>query len=577
MINSIKFASQDSEKSNTFDEKSEKSGERSAKSSPAALGVERSAIKNDTNNISVSDVEALRSIPRKSINAFTSEDIKKAEPWARKFYAELGTKSPFFRAWFGDWRAYDQELITPVTKSGAARGSAVNKDTGWNINISRQIHKETTHQSSTSVKNAVKYLPYIDEITQKAVLFDTVMSDKDNELSLMFHSFFKHSARDYSSDEKLSSASRRLLRTYKKMFDELSAENMGNNAFGTSSIFSEKVHDSGERSSLSKGKTIRLENEIKKLGNLGITLDVGGKKIRIATDTFTVNKNIFSNKGRTKHEVNARIKAIPEFADIIKQSVYYDTDTQIRGLENEAKKGVIAMHRFKGSYNNYDIEILVRDKGSKQFLYEIKFIEKEKSSQQSISMEQIEKGILDETDTIGKQGSSDIRNDKSDPKKQSAKEARLQSDLERAREQNKKLRARHEQEISDLKARQRESNKRARESRARTAKKHSVARSVSRLSTRLLHPTKTKNILEGMQSLVFEALSHINLNTEALDSLAKVESELAKLTREDVRDEQKQEIATTSNDERLTTRSVEVNDNLFDNSISQNTEKKQYF
>lgn len=45
------------------------------------------------------------------------------------------------------------------------------------------------------------------------------------------------------------------------------------------------------------------------------------------------------------------------------------------------------MHRFKGSYDGFDIEVVVRDKGSNQFLYEIKFIEKEKSPQQSMTDE----------------------------------------------------------------------------------------------------------------------------------------------------------------------------------------------
>ncbi len=57
--------------------------------------------------ITLQDVEVLRSIGRKSINAFTADEIKKAQKWAYKFYKELGTKSPFFRAWFGEWRAYD--------------------------------------------------------------------------------------------------------------------------------------------------------------------------------------------------------------------------------------------------------------------------------------------------------------------------------------------------------------------------------------------------------------------------------------------------------------------------------------
>lgn len=54
----------------------------------------------DTDIITVKDIDNLRSIGRKSVNDFTSEDIKKAEPFARRYFKELGVKSPFFRAWF---------------------------------------------------------------------------------------------------------------------------------------------------------------------------------------------------------------------------------------------------------------------------------------------------------------------------------------------------------------------------------------------------------------------------------------------------------------------------------------------
>ena len=59
--------------------------------------------------ITIRDVEVLRSIGRKSINEFSPEEIKKAQKWAYKFYKELGVKSPFFRAWFGEWRECDYE------------------------------------------------------------------------------------------------------------------------------------------------------------------------------------------------------------------------------------------------------------------------------------------------------------------------------------------------------------------------------------------------------------------------------------------------------------------------------------
>lgn len=229
-------------------------------------------------------------------------------------------------------------------------------------------------------------------------------------------SFFRKSAREYSSVQGLSAQARKFVRQYKALFESLAERNQGNNALSialegagakkmpVTNTNGDSVHVTGDndeeapattntdvdtdtRFALSKGKAERLKNDLVKLGTLGIRLDAGGKSIRILTDKFTQNKNIFSNKGRNMREVNARIKAIPHFAEILRSCTYEGSDTEIHGLENEAKKGVVAMHRFKGSYDGFDIEVVVRDKGSKQFLYEIKFIEKEKSPQQSMTDE----------------------------------------------------------------------------------------------------------------------------------------------------------------------------------------------
>ncbi len=147
--------------------------------------------------ITAADVDVLKSIDKingkpKSVSQFTSEDIEKTQKWAYKFYKEIGTKSPFFRAWFGDWREYDSSKTTIVSTEGALRGNTRNEDTDWNIIISRQVHKETTHHSSEKVKTAVRYLPYIEQITKNAVLLDSYISEKDNNLSAMFHSFYAY-------------------------------------------------------------------------------------------------------------------------------------------------------------------------------------------------------------------------------------------------------------------------------------------------------------------------------------------------------------------------------------------------
>ena len=149
-----------------------------------------------TSGITLEDVNALRSIGRKSINAFTSEEIRATEPWARKFYRELGTKSPFFRAWFGDWREND---TTPVTlpdideNAQIASGKIVNQDTGVTISWSKGILRESTIHARREVRSYVELLvKNIKEVAEKAVFFDTVVSDTTSK-SKMDGTAFLHS------------------------------------------------------------------------------------------------------------------------------------------------------------------------------------------------------------------------------------------------------------------------------------------------------------------------------------------------------------------------------------------------
>ena len=129
--------------------------------------------------ITVSDVEALRSIGRKSVNDFTSEDIKKAEPFARRYFKELGVKSPFFRAWFGDWRAHDTSKIKPIHvnmhKSEIERGHFVNEDTGWNIGVSSVGINDTISHSGKE-KLSVIAMNNLGDIIRNSVLLDSETS-----------------------------------------------------------------------------------------------------------------------------------------------------------------------------------------------------------------------------------------------------------------------------------------------------------------------------------------------------------------------------------------------------------------
>lgn len=141
------------------------------------------------------DIEQLRSIGSKSIFDFTHEDIQKSEKWAKKFYSELSEKSPFFRAWFGDWRANDTEKINIVSvptidikDATLEYGDYHINDTGWDVYAGRTLKDDTTHHSGGERIN-VKSLNSIESILQNAVLFDTVVSENNTNKKAKYTAF----------------------------------------------------------------------------------------------------------------------------------------------------------------------------------------------------------------------------------------------------------------------------------------------------------------------------------------------------------------------------------------------------
>lgn len=135
--------------------------------------------------ITTSDKKQLKSIGLKHVSDFDSNDIKVSEKWARIFWKELKEKSPFFRAWFGDWRAYSTDDVNKVTQKSDTRGVKKNQDTGWDINRSAKVSWEN-HNSAASISGK-SFMPYIDGIIENAILLDSAISDKDNENSLFYH------------------------------------------------------------------------------------------------------------------------------------------------------------------------------------------------------------------------------------------------------------------------------------------------------------------------------------------------------------------------------------------------------
>lgn len=142
-------------------------------------------------------VQSLRAIGRKSINAFTDSDIKASAKWAYKFFQELGTKSPFFRAWFGDWRAFDTSTTQIVeasrTEGKNPRGTYKNKDTGWNI-VSSSVGYDETVSHSGRDKLSIRAMQNIDKVIENSILLDTEVSEfgrgKKSEGTAFIHKFY---------------------------------------------------------------------------------------------------------------------------------------------------------------------------------------------------------------------------------------------------------------------------------------------------------------------------------------------------------------------------------------------------
>lgn len=147
--------------------------------------------------ITVEDVEVLRSLGNKSVNDFTPEDIKITQKWAYKFYMELGEKSPFFRAWFGDWRAFDQDTTKVIDATPSIgknpRGKFRNKDTGWEINSSSVGYDETVSHSGKNKKSIIA-MQNIDKIIENAILLNTEVSEygrgKKSVYTAFMHKFY---------------------------------------------------------------------------------------------------------------------------------------------------------------------------------------------------------------------------------------------------------------------------------------------------------------------------------------------------------------------------------------------------
>lgn len=149
--------------------------------------------------ISIDDVNALHSIePRKSILNFTSDEFEKTVAFSKAMYADLGEKSPYFRRSI-EWRDSEEARIPiievedrnadfksvrdDIKSQIIMRGAAVNLDTGWNIQVSRNGLEDTVaygkYHHDPATFNALYHIP---EIIANSVLLDTVTSEHNNNV-----------------------------------------------------------------------------------------------------------------------------------------------------------------------------------------------------------------------------------------------------------------------------------------------------------------------------------------------------------------------------------------------------------
>ncbi len=161
-----------------------------------ALGIGVDAEGGGQYSVSNAEIQAVQGIGRKSVNDFTTEDLQKTETFARMYWREMGVKSPFFRAWFGDWRANDKTPIQVVNVNRDApykAGKTVNNDTGRVISWGNDFQRETrAHQRSDGIASSI--VGNIESLVKNAVLLDTVTSGRSSKTKLpgttFMHSFY---------------------------------------------------------------------------------------------------------------------------------------------------------------------------------------------------------------------------------------------------------------------------------------------------------------------------------------------------------------------------------------------------
>ena len=168
---------------------------------PGALNEYMEFLRADGGTVPAGSVnrEDFNAVRGKNVGALTDSELESLKSPARKYYEEMGTKSPFFRAKSGDWREYDTTEVLTATKARRdekgrpiVTGEVKNSDTGWSVIVSPRISEATEHGRGKAVERNAEYMPYIHDAVKKAVLVSSKISDSESGISLMEHDMYAY-------------------------------------------------------------------------------------------------------------------------------------------------------------------------------------------------------------------------------------------------------------------------------------------------------------------------------------------------------------------------------------------------
>ena len=146
--------------------------------------------KNTKEQPSLKEIKKIQALGKISINDFSSKELADAEYWARKYWDKYKVKSPFFRAWFGDWREYDKNNFVEVVSFESNERTEISKthrevysaELRHNITVDDTIVEDSKHYAGKNKdkKQTEKLLGRIDEILEKGIWLDSRASARSS-------------------------------------------------------------------------------------------------------------------------------------------------------------------------------------------------------------------------------------------------------------------------------------------------------------------------------------------------------------------------------------------------------------